>query len=136
MDLTKRPPARVYESLDGLMFLPRTIDKARAMLPGGKPGDYKMSGFSETMFSTIGVAEADFIKAVARAQGNEDVAAWLRDHADRSKYESYNQWLRDREINAENREHLEKRYPAAARDKQLTSMLDMLDADDRESFGS
>ncbi len=134
LDLTKRPPAPVYDSLDGLMLLPRTIDKARAMLPGGKLGEYKLAGLSEELFSVIGVKEEEFVALVRRAESAEEVAAWLREHADVSKYEQYNQWLQHREINDENRERLEQRYPVLARNKSITKLLDMLDADDREAF--
>jgi hypothetical protein len=35
LDLTKAPPRAPRETLAGVVFLPRTIDKMRATLPGG-----------------------------------------------------------------------------------------------------
>jgi hypothetical protein len=40
LDLTKTPPRSPREQLVGLVFIPRMIDKMRALLPGGNPGKY------------------------------------------------------------------------------------------------
>jgi hypothetical protein len=38
LNLTVHPPRVPRAELDGLIFLPRTIDKVRATLPGGDIG--------------------------------------------------------------------------------------------------
>src|ERR1700674_699505 len=86
LDLTKRPPRGPREKLDGLVLMPRTIDKLRAMLPGGKLGAYKIPGFSARVLEKIGVKEDELLEAVRRASSDDDVAAWLRARADTSKY--------------------------------------------------
>ena len=44
LDLSVSPPRSPYDELDGLVFMPRTIDKLRSMLPGGNPGEYFING--------------------------------------------------------------------------------------------
>ncbi|MDE2572777.1 MAG: DUF5069 domain-containing protein [bacterium] len=136
LDLTKLPPRPPHEELDGLIFLPRTIDKLRASLPGGNRGDYSIAGFSVAMFETIGVSEEQMLGAVLEAATDEDVARWLRGHADTAKYAVFKTWLESRELNDENRERLHKRYPVCARDSALIKLIDILRADDRECFAS
>lgn len=86
LNLSKAPPRSPRERLDGLPMMPRTIDKIRATLPGGNPGEYTIVGFSQLLLDMIGVREEDLRNAVARADSDEDVAAWLREHAQTDKY--------------------------------------------------
>lgn len=46
IDLRTRPPRHPLAQLDGLVMLPRTIDKARALL-AGTIGDYDLQGHHE-----------------------------------------------------------------------------------------
>ncbi|MBV8689631.1 MAG: DUF5069 domain-containing protein, partial [Candidatus Eremiobacteraeota bacterium] len=57
LDLSKAPPRSPKLQLDGLVMLPRTIDKLRASLPGGNLGPYRIQGFSQRMLDAIGVTE-------------------------------------------------------------------------------
>lgn len=134
LDLTAAPPRPPHEMLDGLLFLPRTIDKARALLPGGKSGDYKLGGFSATMLEMLGVAEDDFVRAVGDAQDDAEVATWLRAHAKTDQYEPYNEWLRARALTDENKERFAARYPVSRDMPVGTKLLDMLVADDAAAF--
>jgi Domain of unknown function (DUF5069) len=43
LDLSTRPPRSGLEKLGGFYLLARTIDKIRAHLPGGNPGEYPVS---------------------------------------------------------------------------------------------
>lgn len=54
LDLTKTSPRSPREQLVGLVFIPRTIDKTRALLPGGNPGKYHVEGASLALLEGIG----------------------------------------------------------------------------------
>ena len=49
MDLSNKPPRKPRAELAGIVFLPRSIDKACATLPGGDPGPYNIPGFTGMM---------------------------------------------------------------------------------------
>ena len=117
-------------------MLPRTIDKLRAKLPGGNIGVYKIDGFSTRMMDAIGVTEEQLQAAVARAQNDEDVVAWLRENANTGRYAETTKQLRERNITMlEDRAGFEKRYPIVTKRPDLYYLMDILDADDEELFG-
>jgi len=136
LDLTQRPPRSGREELDGLVMLPRTIDKIRATLPGGKLGAYQVTpGLSQRILDGIGINEEQLREAVAAAKDDAEVAAWLRAHADTSKYSEISTLLRERNVDhMKDNEAFQKRYPILARRKDIYYLLDMLDADDAELF--
>lgn len=142
LDLTKRPPRSCYAELDGLMFMPRTIDKLRALLPGGNPGVYfintTMKGMSQFVFDRLGVSEAEVSEAVARASSDDDVAAWLRERTDTSLYPALNETLkRIRPKHAEDPAHFAEIYAQTlAAHPELEIIIDIIDADDRRMFGA
>lgn len=138
LDLTKNPPRPPRAELDGLVNLPRTIDKMRALLPGGNPGVYKIAGFSGRMLETIGVSEDQFREAVTQAKTEGDVAAWLRAHAKTDKYQEFNNAILNRrvaDIKAGSADFLQ-RYPIAESRPDIEYMVDLLEADDLEMFAS
>src|SRR5882757_5461101 len=60
LDLTKGRPRTPQDQLDDLAFFPRTIDKARASLPGGNKGDYNVApGISDQFLKHFGLPRAD-----------------------------------------------------------------------------
>src|SRR5579864_3254546 len=137
LDLTKQPPRSPRAMLNGLTMLPRTIDKMRALLPGGNIGNYRIAGFSKRMLDAIGLEEDALRAVVARATSDNEVAACVRERADVSKYEEWNQYLLNRSIDhiaPENLAKFQADYPVS---KTLTSrkLLDILEADDAEMFG-
>lgn len=71
LNLSIAAPRSPYEELDGLLFMPRTIDKLRARLPGGDPGTYfingKIKGMSGYLLERLGITETDLLAAVAAA---------------------------------------------------------------------
>jgi len=138
LDLSVRPPRRPHDRLDGLMMLPRTIDKMRALLPGGNPGAYKIEGFSTTLCELIGVSPDELQAEVARASSEAEVAQWLREHADVSKYATANEYFTNRsvhDVKPENRERFQKNYPHQ-RDAGSDKMIDIVAHDDEVSFAS
>lgn len=139
-DLRTRPPRSAYAELDGLMLMPRTIDKLRGQLPGGNPGAYfingSIRGISGYLLERLGIDEADLLAAVARAGSDDDVAAWLRERTDRSEYRTINATLRRiRPRHAEDEAFFRAEYAETLRrHPDLEFILDIVDADDRRCF--
>lgn len=142
LDLGNAPPRGCYCELDGLMLLPRTIDKLRAQLPGGNAGGYfingtQMRGISGYLLHRLGVTEAELYDAVRAADDERAVAAWLRERTDPHEYPAINETLRrikpkhsenEALFRAEYRETLEAQ-------PDLQYIVDIVDADDRRRFG-
>ncbi len=142
LDLSERPPRSCYEELDGLMFMPRTIDKLRGLLPGGNPGNYfingKIRGMSGYLLHRLGISEAALSGLIASANDETEVAAWLREHTDASQYPAINEALRHiRPKHAEDEAYFREIYAEVlAADPQLVYILDIIEADDRRMFGA
>ncbi|MBV9278095.1 MAG: DUF5069 domain-containing protein [Candidatus Eremiobacteraeota bacterium] len=135
LDLSKAPPRSPKLQLDGLVMLPRTIDKLRASLPGGNLGPYRIQGFSQRMLDAIGVTEGQLREVVAKAKSDEDVAAWLRENAKTSAYAEYSDYITNRSLDhVTDREGFAKRYPIIERRPDLHYLADVLEADDAEMF--
>ena len=80
LDLTKAPPRSPREELRGLCMLPRMIDIARAMLPGGDAGDYQIGlekTFSAFVLAVFGISKAHFVELVRDASTDDEVAERL-----------------------------------------------------------
>lgn len=141
LDLTLHPPRSCYEELDGLLLFPRTIDKLRAFLPGGNPGEYiingRMKGISGYLLERLGVSEDEMREAVARAQTEEEVAAWLRTRTDASQYPAINATLRAiKPKHAEKPDVFAEMYAETlAAHPELERIMDIIEADDRRAFG-
>ncbi|HEX3458876.1 MAG TPA: DUF5069 domain-containing protein [Candidatus Baltobacteraceae bacterium] len=141
LNLENRPPRSCYAELDGLMLMPRTIDKLRAQLPGGDPGIYfvngKIKGISGYLLDRLGITEADLLDAVKRAASENEVAAWLRERTDAAQYPAINATLRRiKPKHAEDEAYFHSEYAETiAEDPELEFIVDIVDADDRRRFG-
>lgn len=137
LDLRIRPPRGPRQTLDGLAFMPRTIDKIRATFPGGHLGPYHVTpGMSQMLLAIIGVQLPALRDAVLHANGDEDVAAWLRAHADTTQYERANAMLsewRHENVSDDHRSHFESLYPEYLRTRYAVA-FDLIEADDRELY--
>lgn len=137
LDLRLHPPRGPRERLDGLVLMPRTIDKICATLPGGNLGPYHIApGLSHVLMTIIGVELGDLRDAVVDAGTDDDVAAWLRNHADTSQYERANavllEWRHDN-ISDEHGANFDSLYPEYLRGRYPIA-FDLLEADDRELY--
>ena len=57
------------------MLLPRTIDKARGLIQGGDPGEYRITpGLSAWLLGQVGLSEAEFLELVRSSATEDDVA--------------------------------------------------------------
>ncbi len=139
LDLTQRPPRSPRELLPGLNLLmaARTIDKLRATLPGGNIGEYQITGFSSTLLNALEIPEAALRAAIARAESDEQIAGWIREHSKPELYGDINAKLEGRTVEERlNDPQFVARYPIARRLAPHTSRLDLLIADDAEAFAN
>jgi hypothetical protein len=141
LDLRTGPPRSCYEELDGLMLMPRTIDKLRGRLPGGSPGVYfingSIKGISGYLLERLGVGEEELLALVGRAASEEEIAVWLRARTDASQYPAINATLRRiKPKHAEDEAYLRNEYAAVLAERpDLEFIVDIVDADDRRLFG-
>ena len=78
MDLVNGIPRSPYESMHGIVFLPRAIDKVRAEIAGAL-GDYiSRTFFSGMLLEFLGIEPQDFVDAVAARDSDEEVWAWIK----------------------------------------------------------
>jgi Domain of unknown function (DUF5069) len=145
LDLTARPPRSPYQKTEGLFMVPRTIDKLRAQLPGGKIGGYTIRGMSTALpglslvlLDGIGVSEGRLLEVVAGASVEDEVAQWLRQNANLSQTEPLNSKLQGRRIEDVLTllplATVIKVYPFVQEMAKTTPMFDVLLADDRLLF--
>jgi Domain of unknown function (DUF5069) len=141
LDLSTRAPRSPYDELDGLVLMPRTIDKLRALLPGGSPGGYWINGpivgISGYLLQRLGISEADLAAAIATAASDDEVATWIRERTDTSQYPLLNATLRRVEPkHAEDPAVFAKIYAETlAQHPELTTVFEIMEADDERMFG-
>jgi hypothetical protein len=82
IDLAKAPPRRWSDAVDGIFWLPRLIDKARAY-EAGTLGDYffGQSPVDGSFLKAAGVGYADIIAAVRAAPDDAGVLAFIETRA-------------------------------------------------------
>ena len=132
MDLTREFPRSPCDQLEGMMILPRAIDKARAQLEG-KLGDYIFYGcrFNRHLFNTLGVLEDEFLDAVRTTANDEGVLEWIREFVrpERQKVEKMNEWVRNNppspEEHEEFRNELERVDPGNDSVETWTELIDL-----------
>ncbi len=134
-DLREHPPRRARDRLGGIMFLPRTIDKARAKIQGTL-GPYKISpGISAYVFEALGFNEHDFVEAVGAAETDEDVLAWVAAHANMDAVPALNEMLVNRKIrDAEHRAQVLPAYPILHDHPDLWNWFEIFELDDAWMF--
>jgi Domain of unknown function (DUF5069) len=141
LDLTTRPPRGPREHLAGLAFMPRTIDKLRAEMPGGSMGAYLngTDGLSAFMCKRIGV-EMDELRAIVASAGDEeDVAAWLRERVTPELAAETSAKLATMTMDRlppEFQERVRKNHPVLAQRPELNTFFEIFEADDAAAFAS
>ena len=140
LDLTKRPPRSPREKLLDCYFLPRTIDKMRAELPGGNPGKYfvlNTRSISGYVLHKLKI-DADAMRAVvARAKDEDEVVAWLRERIDPATVREVNEKIsamRLDKLDAEGEALIYKHHPEMRERSDVLTTFDLLEADDARAF--
>jgi len=136
LDLRKRAPRGPREVLLGFYFLPRTVDKLRAELPGGDPGHYvnEERGFSAYVVRRLGLDMGEFRRAVADCTDEAALLEWLAARVDplaapalNAKFETF---VVER-MSSDDQNLVRRRHPVMAARPELSKILDILEADDR-----
>ena len=141
LDLTTRPPRAPRESLAGLAFMPRTIDKLRAEMPGGNMGTYlnRSDGLSAFMCKRIGVDMDELRAVVASAADDEEVAAWLRERVSPEQAAETSAKLATMTMDRlppEFQERVRHNHPVLAQRPELNTFFEIFEADDAAAFAS
>jgi hypothetical protein len=135
LDLSNQPPRAPRAELDGIVFLPRSIDKARAHLPGGNRNEYGIPGVTGQMLERFGVSHDDFVAAVGAAASETEIVAFVRRHASQATIDAWNTWVNAREPRG-NRDlpEVHETYPWLKERPDLRLALDILAEDDRRFY--
>jgi hypothetical protein len=140
LDLTVRPPRGPRETLLGCAFLPRTIDKVRAELPGGKLGAYIVTGpraISGWLLHKLKIDPAELRTVVANAANEDEVVAWLRERVDPAVAAEITAKLaasRVDTLSGADWEFVAARHPLLRTRNDLTTTYELLEADDAAMF--
>jgi hypothetical protein len=135
LDLTTHTPRSPRATLLGFYFLARTVDKLRAELPGGNLGHYLNhdTGFSAYVVRRLGLKMDEFRDAVAKANDEGEVTAWLGARVDQAMAPALNAKLEtfvvERMLPGD-QVLVRERHPVMARRPELSKILDILEADD------
>ena len=135
LDLTVHKPRSVRATILGFYFLPRTVDKLRAELPGGNIGPYLNhdTGFSAFVVTRLGLDMNEFREAVAKAPDEDAIVEWLAARVDASTAPALNAKLETfvvERMSAEDQVLVRERHPVMAAKPELSKILDILEADD------
>jgi predicted trehalose synthase len=136
LDLTVAPPRSPRAVLDGVTFLPRTIDKVRATLPGGNLGAYQIAGLTQAQLDALGIPLDAFTAAVAAADDDAAVAAFVRERTAPDARERWNERIARWLPRAGNRAEAIAFYPWLAARPDIVLVLDVLEEDDRLHFAA
>ena len=135
LDLRTHPPRGPRETLLGFYFLPRTIDKLRAEIPGGNSGPFVNhdTGFSAYVVRRLGLEMNELRSAVAAAADEDALTEWLRERIDVDNARALNAKLETfvvERMKPEDRQLVRSRHPVMANRPELSKILDILEADD------
>jgi hypothetical protein len=135
LDLTTRPPRGSRETMLGLSFMPRTIDKVRAEMPGGNIGQYlnESRGISAFMCRRIGIDMEELRAAVAAAKDETEVEAWLRERLDPAGVEETNRKLESltiERLSPEDQAMVRNYHPILTSRPELVRFYDIFEADE------
>jgi hypothetical protein len=140
LDLRKSPPRGAREKLAGFALLARTVDKLRAELPGGDLGEYLNhdTGLSAYLVRRLGLDMDELRNAVAKAPDEAALTEWLSARVDAAAAPALNAKLETfviERMSPEDQVLVRRRHPVLAERPELSKILDILDADDRLTFG-
>jgi hypothetical protein len=139
LDLRFRPPRGPRETMLGLYFMPRTIDKIRAEMPGGSMGPYlnEPRGISAFMCKRIGVDMEELRAAVLAADDEDGVVEWLRERLDPAIVEETNRKLETLTMNRltpEDQAMVRHHHPVLEQRSELHYFFDIFEADDAATY--
>jgi hypothetical protein len=135
LDLSVTAPRPTRDKIAGVMFLPRTVDKLRAELPGGNLNAYLTDydrGLTSYVLYKLGIELDDLRGVVAAAVDEGEVVTWLTDRIDPARAPAINAKLEAMRIDAmrsDDRALFYERHPNVTPGAH-ESVLDAIDAED------
>lgn len=139
LDLTKTPPRKAVCDDGGMIYLGRTIDKVRATLPGGNPGEFIVgspeatSTLSLYLLRVLKSTEDEFREVVRNAATEADVVAWVDARTTPEKRARWNEWIagfRIRDLPEENKPFFDRSNPSTKALSREMLVVDALDYED------
>jgi hypothetical protein len=135
LDLRTVRPRGPRETMLGFYFLPRTIDKLRAELPGGDLGPYvnRDRGFSAYVVRRLSLDMDELREAVAAAADEAALVEWLAARIDTNSAPALNAKLETfvvERMSPDDQALIRERHPVMEGRPDLTKVLDVLSADD------
>lgn len=134
LDLTKAPPRAPREELAGIRFLPRSIDKIRATLPGGRLGEYLIEGLTTMMLDALGITLVAFTDAVRTATSDDGIATFVTAHAKPGGIDAWHRFVDARKPQGGDPVKAVEAYPFLAGRSDFGLSLDVIAEDDRLLF--
>jgi hypothetical protein len=139
LDLRKQPPRGPRETILGFYLLPRTVDKLRAELAGGNIGAYLNhdTGFSAYVVRRLGLDMNEFREAVAGAADEAAVVEWLAARVGAASALALNEKLETfvvERMSPDDQVLIRQRHPVMQARTELSKILDILEADDKDAF--
>lgn len=136
MDLTTHAPRSPYDELGGIWFLPRSIDKMRALI-ADTLGEYQArAGFSTRLFDLFGT-DADGFEAIVRTHDTDDgvlAALMAHKHPTAEEIAAYNtvveNWPPAENAEAQARHTMMLEKSGYGHRTDIVTMADRLDLDD------
>lgn len=126
LDLSTQRPRTTRAELAGVTFLPRSIDKFRAALPGGNLAGYTIDGFTSRMLENLGISVDAMQAAIAASASDDDIARFVHEHAVAGGAEAWNSYALNRELYLGNRTEAIAENPWLADHPEITKSLDFL----------
>ncbi len=136
MDLETDVPRSAYESLGGIVFLPRAIDKGRADIVGTLGEYYSRIGFSNTLFEFLGIEPDDFIEALRTRPTDAAVWTWVEANMQPRTHDEIRAWNQMMMSRTPDTPEAKARYQKMLEDlgqshrTDLTRQFDRLDLDE------
>ena len=137
MDLTKTYPRSVREKMLGVVQLPRTADKAKA-LAFGNIGEYHYNcPMDKAVFTFLGIDHEAFLDAVKTSKDESGVEAFVRPYVQKKssdEIERWNQQWLNRKPEGESLDFfLQLRNQIAPERTDVTTWTDLLDLDEKRN---
>ena len=137
MDLTKEFPRSVHEKLFGVVQLPRTIDKGKA-LAHGNIGEYHYDcPMDKAVFSFLGIDQAELLDVIKNAKSDDEIEAYLKPFVAKKSTQEIEAWNKDWVANEPEGElpeyFFELRNQVAPDRKDVRNWPDLLDLDEKRT---
>jgi hypothetical protein len=101
-------PRRGRESLDGILWLARVSDKARAAAAGTIFDYIYPCPMDKGVLERWGVTPDEFDGAIAKYQTDEELVTWLKGRVPKEKIDRANDWLVNEKIENLDRQDAEE----------------------------